>query len=64
MAFHVLAHHRGWAVLRAGALRARKVFSRREDAVILARIISKKEGTKLYVHRRDGVVSECWSYVR
>lgn len=53
----VLPHPRGgWAVLQRGATRATRVFPTQEEARAYARRLSKRQGSDLYIHRRDGTV--------
>jgi hypothetical protein len=59
---HVVPTPKGWSVRRYGANRATRVFDRQEDAVAFARELAKKEGTELYLHRRDGTVGQTESY--
>ncbi len=46
----------GWNVKRGGARKASRHFEKKEEAVKYARIISHRQGTDLYVHRRDGTI--------
>ncbi len=57
---HVISHHKGWAVTKAGACRATQVYARKEDAVQRAQAMVKA-GTAAYlvVHKTDGSV-ETW----
>lgn len=53
----------GWAVRKSGAMKATKGFTKKEDAIKYARLISRKEKTELYIHRRDGSIQDRNSYV-
>ena len=56
---HVVSNpNGGWSVLRSGASRATRVFDNQADAVSYAKMLAEKEGTELYVHRRDGTIQE------
>ena len=57
---HVISHHTGWAVTKAGARRATQVYACKEDAVRRAQAMVKA-GTADYlvVHKTDGSV-ETW----
>lgn len=48
----------GWAVRKAGAARASKIFDTQQDAEAYARDLAKREHMELYVHRRDGTIRE------
>jgi hypothetical protein len=52
----------GWAVLRSGASRASRIFKQRDDALTYARRLARKQGSALYVQRRDGTVRERDTY--
>jgi hypothetical protein len=55
---HVIVNPKGgWSVSQSGAARASRVFQTQADAVRYATSVAKKEGTNLYVHRKDGTVS-------
>ncbi|OQB41237.1 MAG: hypothetical protein BWY06_00924 [Candidatus Latescibacteria bacterium ADurb.Bin168] len=47
----------GWSVVKAGAARASKRFETQAAAVDWARELSKKQGSTLFVHRRDGTIA-------
>ena len=46
----------GWNVKKGGAEKASKHFENKEKAVDYARNISKKRGSELYIHRKDGTI--------
>lgn len=48
----------GWNVKRGGARRASKHFETKRQAVKYGRRLSRKQGTYLYIHRKDGTVQE------
>lgn len=52
----------GWAVKKAGAIRASKKFERKLDAVKYARELSRSEQSELYIHKRDGTIQNRNSY--
>jgi len=52
----------GWSVKSEGALRAVKSFDTQADAVSWARSKSKKAGSSLVVHGRDGTIRSRDSY--
>lgn len=55
---HVVPNPRGgWAVRHSGASRASRTFESQKDAVTYARDLARKGGTELYIHRRDGTIS-------
>lgn len=53
---HVVPHPEGWAVKGAGNERATKVYERQSDAIDRARDISRREGSELLIHGRDGQI--------
>ncbi|WP_210485578.1 DUF2188 domain-containing protein [Microvirga antarctica] len=60
---HVIASPSGrWSVRLTGASRASKTFDSQAAAVKYAKESAKKDGTELYVHRRDGTVRNKDSY--
>lgn len=60
---HVVARQGGgWAVRSSGASRAGRVFKNKEDAVAYAKDVARKEHGELYVHKRDGTISDRVSY--
>jgi hypothetical protein len=60
---HVVANPKGgWSVSQTGAARASRVFQTQADAVRYAKSVAKKERTDLYVHRRDGTISQADSF--
>lgn len=46
----------GWAIKRHGASKTIKVFAKKTDAVKFASEISRKQGSNLVIHGRDGQV--------
>lgn len=54
--FHVGPASRGWGIRRAHAHRARRVYPTKREAVFLARIMMRKRGGELVVHKRNGLV--------
>ena len=48
----------GWNVKKGGATRASKHFDSKQDAVSWGRKASKKEGSELVIHRRDGTIQQ------
>lgn len=54
--------HGGWAVRKAGAARASKVFTSQQEAVKYAKDLAQKEGGEMYLHRSDGTVRDRSSY--
>ena len=54
----------GWNIIKGGAIRASKHFQRKQDAIARAKEISKKQGTNLVIHKKDGTVERIASYSR
>jgi len=46
----------GWSVRKGGALRASRHFEKKDDAVHWGRQTSKRDGSDLYVHKKDGTI--------
>jgi hypothetical protein len=61
---HVISSNGSWAVRRAGAERATRLFATQGEAVKHARVIARKEHTALYVHKKDGTVQSKDSYAK
>jgi hypothetical protein len=60
---HVVPSQKGrWAVRTAGASKAARTFDTKEKAVNYAKDSAKREKSELYVHRKDGVITERRSY--
>lgn len=53
---HVVPHPEGWANKKGGAERASSVHSTKKEAEAAAREQSKREGTELVVHGKDGQI--------
>lgn len=51
---HVVPRSDGWAVIKAGADRATALADTKQQAVDLARDISRNSGAEMFVHNRDG----------
>ena len=61
--YHVVPNPKGgWSVKKATATRASKHFDKKSDAITQARDLSKKEGTELIIHGRDGTIKSKDSY--
>jgi len=55
--YHVVSNpNGGWSVLGEGAARASKRFETQRDAIHWASVQSRKDGTELVVHKRDGTI--------
>jgi hypothetical protein len=60
---HVVPNPRGgWAVRQSGAAKASRTFESQKEAVTYARDLAKKGRSELYVHRKDGTISDRNSY--
>ncbi|MCC5791300.1 MAG: DUF2188 domain-containing protein [Legionellaceae bacterium] len=53
---HVVPHGDGWANKKGGSTRASSVYSTKQEAEVAAREQSKKEGSELVIHGKDGVI--------
>lgn len=53
--FHVVPNPKGgWSVKKAGAEKASKTFSKKDDATGYAQGVSKRDGSELVIHGKDG----------
>jgi len=60
---HVVPNQKGgWSVRTAGTSKAGRIFDTKEKAVTYARTSAKKESGELYVHKKDGSITERRSY--
>lgn len=59
---HVVPHGTGWAVRRAGASRASRLFGTQKEAVEDARQRARSEAGELYIHGTDGRIRERNTY--
>lgn len=55
---HVVPHDGDWAVRRNGAERVSRQFDNKQDAIDWARDQSRQQGTELFIHNRDGRISQ------
>ena len=53
---HVVPHPDGWANKKGGAASASSVHSTKKEAEAAAREQSKREGTELFIHGKDGQI--------
>jgi hypothetical protein len=65
--YHVTSDTEGrWVVRRSGSERAQKAFDTKKDAIDFAKEhatrISQKDAVEVYIHRRDGQISQKDSY--
>ena len=51
---HVVKHSDGWAVRGAGNGRATKVTRTQQEAIDIAREISRNQESELFIHGRNG----------
>ena len=51
---HVLPSTTGWAVKKAGASRASRIFTTQREAIQYGRTIAKNRGQELIIHNKDG----------
>lgn len=55
---HVIPTEIGWAVKGERNLRVTKRTETKDDAIVKAREIAKKQKTELVIHNRDGKISD------
>lgn len=54
---HVVPTDDGWASKDTGNEKASRIFSTKQDAVDWARNHSRREGNELFIHNKDGKIS-------
>ncbi len=52
----------GWSVKKSGADKAARTFNNKDKAVVYAIKISKREGSEVVIHGRDGRIRDKSSY--
>jgi hypothetical protein len=55
---HVVPHDGDWAVRRNDSERVSRQFDNKQDAIDWARDQSRQQGTELFIHNRDGRISQ------
>lgn len=55
---HVVKHSEGWAVRGAGNEKVTKVTHTQQEAIDIARGISRNQGSELFIHGRNGQIRE------
>ncbi len=55
---HVVKHPEGWAVRGAGNEKVTKVTNTPQEAIEIARGISKNQESELFIHGRNGQIRE------
>ena len=48
----------GWDIKRSGASRSSAHFATKREAIDVARIISRNQGTELFIHNKDGRIGQ------
>jgi uncharacterized protein YdaT len=61
---HVLPSEDGWKVKKSHAQKATKIFENKKEAVEYARKIAKKQETELFIHKKNGQITERNTYGR
>ncbi len=46
----------GWDLKKDGASRASQHFDNKKEAIVVARRVSKNQGTELVIHKQDGTI--------
>lgn len=59
---HVVPHPEGWAVQREGGERATSVHGRKEDAMLEARDLGRRDKVEVVEHGKDGKIQGSNSY--
>lgn len=55
---HVIHSDGRWAVKRAGATKASRVFTTQKEAVNYAHTLAKNNKTELFIHGKNGLIRE------
>ncbi|NJO88188.1 MAG: DUF2188 domain-containing protein [Chloroflexia bacterium] len=55
---HVVKHSEGWAVRGAGNEKVTRVTSTQQEAIDIAREISRNQESELFIHGRNGQIRE------
>jgi hypothetical protein len=55
---HVVPHKNGWAIKGAGNNKATKITSTQQEAINIARDISKNKKSELIVHNKKGQIRQ------
>jgi len=56
---HVVPNPKGgWSVKKGGASRASRTFTNKHAATNYARKISRRQGSELIIHRKDGTIQK------
>jgi uncharacterized protein YdaT len=61
---HVVPHGNQWAIRGEGSQRVTKVTDTQQEAITIARQISRNQGSELLIHRQDGRIRERDSHGR
>lgn len=56
--YHIQPAQSGWKVIRSGAARASKIYSRKDLAIRHGRALARKNRVRVVVHNRDGSLEE------
>lgn len=59
---HVVHNDGQWAVRRAGASKASRVFVTQDEAIRYAQALARSNKTELFVHDRNGLIRERSSF--
>jgi len=59
---HVVPNRNGWAVRKAGASKAFRIFKTQKEAIDAATRIAKTQKTEVYIHGQNGRIRERNSY--
>ncbi len=55
--YHIIYRGKlGWSLNRHGGNRALRIFTERQAAISAGKILSRKDGVDLCIHRQDGMV--------
>lgn len=59
---HVVRSDGQWAVRRAGASKASRIFATQKEAIVYATTVARNDRSILFVHGRDGLIRERSSF--
>ena len=60
--YHVVPGNGGWRVVKDNASKASSCTSLKTDAIVIAKQLSKKTGSELVIHGKDGKIQSANSY--
>lgn len=59
---HVVPHSQGWATKQGGSDQVTSIYRTKREAEAAAREQSRREGSKLIIHNKEGVIQRQHTY--